>query len=97
MDLILQLLNYNHNHNKNGILCVLYLGNYLQILNEDNKLPVHVFISVSRADRRKLSNLIYRGVIHNLSKTRKSKNSYNSDSEYQGIMLMIDLSVALYQ
>ncbi|WP_324729063.1 hypothetical protein VO178_21700 [Lysinibacillus fusiformis] len=62
----------------------------------ENKLPVHVFISVSRADRRKLSNLIYRGVIHNLSKTRKSKNSYNVESEYNGIMLMLDLSVALY-
>jgi hypothetical protein len=64
--------------------------------SEDSRLPVHVFISVSRADRRKLSNLIYRGVIHNLSKTRKSKNSYHSETEYQGIMLMVDLSVAFY-
>lgn len=63
---------------------------------EDTRLPVHVFISVSRADRRKLSNLIYRGVIHNLSKTRKSKNSYQSETEYKGIMLMLDLSVAFY-
>ena len=64
--------------------------------SEENKLPVHVFISVSRSDRRKLSNLIYRGVIHNLGKTRKSKNSYSSESEYKGIMLMLDLSVAFY-
>ncbi len=59
-------------------------------------MPVHLFLSVSRADRKKLGNLIYRGIIHNLSRTRKSKSSTNEITEHKGIMLMLDLSVGFY-
>ncbi|MCI1590259.1 MAG: hypothetical protein LKH79_06865 [Heyndrickxia oleronia] len=63
---------------------------------DDKRLPVHLFLSVSRADRKKLGNLIYRGIIHNLSRTRKSKSSTNELTEHKGIMLMLDLSVGFY-
>jgi len=58
---------------------------------ETKRLPVHLFLSVTRSDRIKLANLIYRGVIHNLSRTRKSKSV---SSESTGIMMMLDLAVA---
>ena len=60
------------------------------------KLPVHLFINVSRSDRKKLGNLIYRGIIHNLSRTRKSKSVSKDGSGGKGIMLMLDLSVGFY-
>ncbi|MED4061114.1 hypothetical protein [Priestia megaterium] len=63
---------------------------------DDKRLPVHLFLSVSRADRKKLGNLIYRGIIHNLSRTRKSKSSTTETTENKGIMLMLDLSVGFY-
>ncbi|MFZ3171116.1 MAG: hypothetical protein WA118_03935 [Carboxydocellales bacterium] len=58
---------------------------------EEKKLPVHLFISTSRTDRQKLANLIYRGVIHNLSRTRKSRST---TVEPKGILMMLDLAVA---
>lgn len=61
---------------------------------EERKLPVHLFLSISRSDRQKLANLIYRGVIHNLSRTRKSRASLSQSSEPKGIMMMLDLAVA---
>jgi hypothetical protein len=62
--------------------------------SEDKKLPVHLFLSVTRSDRKKLSNLIYRGVIHNLNRTRKPRTINSGDEEKKGLMLMLDLSVA---
>ncbi|MEK0315051.1 ORC-CDC6 family AAA ATPase [Cohnella sp. 56] len=62
---------------------------------EDRRLPVHLFLSVSRSDRKKLGTLIYRGVIHNLSRTRKSKSILSEDQEQRGIMMMLDLAVAI--
>ncbi|BAE82596.1 hypothetical protein DSY0807 [Desulfitobacterium hafniense Y51] len=61
--------------------------------DDASKLPVHLFLSISRQDRNKLANLIYRGVIHNLSRTRKSRST-NTDGEIKGIMMMLDLAVA---
>jgi len=63
---------------------------------EHKRLPVHLFLSVSRSDRKKLGNLIYRGVIHNLSRTRKSKSSSSDSSDQKSIMLMLDLAVGFY-
>ena len=54
---------------------------------------IHLFIKVSTIDRNKLSNLIYRGVLHNLNRTRKSKNQ---GSNPIGKMLMIDIAVSYY-
>lgn len=62
--------------------------------SEDKKLPVHLFLSVTRSDRKKLSYLIYRGVIHNLNRTRKPRTINSGDEESKGLMLMLDLSVA---
>lgn len=62
--------------------------------SDDKKLPVHLFLSVSRTDRKKLSNLIYRGAIHNLNRTRKSRTVSSGEQEVKGLMLMLDLSVA---
>jgi hypothetical protein len=62
--------------------------------SDDKKLPVHLFLSVTRTDRKKLANLIYRGVIHNLSRTRKPKTVSSNDQEAKGLMLMLDLAVA---
>ncbi|WP_418791782.1 ATP-binding protein [Phosphitispora sp. TUW77] len=59
---------------------------------DEKKLPVHLFISTSRTDRQKLANLIYRGVIHNLSRTRKSRSTTVDDPK--GILMMLDLAVA---
>lgn len=64
--------------------------------DEDKRLPVHMFLSVSRRDRKKLGNLIYRGVIHNLSRTRRSKSIAADNEEQKGILLMLDLAVAFY-
>ncbi|MDT3425318.1 hypothetical protein J2Z22_000834 [Paenibacillus forsythiae] len=64
--------------------------------DEDKRLPVHMFLSVSRGDRKKLGNLIYRGIIHNLSRTRKSKSLSPDSGEQKGILLMLDLAVAFY-
>lgn len=61
---------------------------------EDKKLPVHLFLSVSRTDRKKLSNLIYRGIIHNLNRTRKPRTISANNEETKGLMLMLDLAVA---
>jgi hypothetical protein len=61
---------------------------------EDRKLPVHLFLSVSRTDRKKLSNLIYRGIIHNLNRTRKPRTINANSEETKGLMLMLDLAVA---
>ncbi len=60
----------------------------------ERKLPVHLFLSVSRTDRKKLSNLIYRGIIHNLNRTRKPKTINVNNEETKGLMLMLDLAVA---
>lgn len=60
----------------------------------DKKLPVHLFLSVSRTDRKKLSNLIYRGIIHNLNRTRKPRTINTNNEETKGLMLMLDLAVA---
>ncbi|WP_409068405.1 ATP-binding protein [Clostridium sp. FAM 1755] len=62
--------------------------------SDDKKLPVHLFLSVSRSDRKKLANLIYRGAIHNLNRTRKSRTISGNEQEVKGLMLMLDLAVA---
>ncbi|WP_411678063.1 ATP-binding protein [Caproicibacter sp.] len=54
----------------------------------NEKLPVHLFLSVTRTDRKKLSNLIYRGVIHNLSRTRKPRTIKSNEEEAKGLMLI---------
>ncbi|WPC43436.1 hypothetical protein [Clostridium sp. JS66] len=43
--------------------------------NNNSKTLIDLFINVSTNDRNKLGNPIYRGVIHNLNRTRKSKSS----------------------
>lgn len=60
--------------------------------NNNRETLIHLFIKVSTNDRNKLGNLIYRGVIHNLNRTRKSKSGSNPI----GKMLMIDIAVSYY-
>lgn len=64
--------------------------------NNNSETLIHLFIKVSTNDRNRLGNLIYRGVIHNLNRTRKSKYSKSSESNPIGKMLMIDIAVSYY-
>lgn len=62
--------------------------------NSTNTL-IHIFISLSRIDRRKIRNLIYRGIVHNLNRTRRVKNIENNSSPISSVFL-VDVSIAYY-